>query len=712
MGERTDLTAASSGRDTVHVITMSHPDTAPTGSLDYTTGATPAQTTAAARNILSVTQYRQAIRDAQHAADAYYAGRDTELTDAEYDALLDEIAAYETAHPDEVVTHGLFDAVAAGKATGDVPHPTPMLSLDKVKAEDDVRKFLARLTEVRDTAGVSVQPKLDGLAIRAVYRDAKLVQVVTRGDGVAGEDVTDRILRDEVQINGLPRYIGTIAPVAFEVRGELVMSRDDFTISNANRVATGKPGFANPRNAAAGSLRAETLDYDVQMTFVTYEHDGIPASPDASEVFTYADQLPGAVEGQAAHPRRILNAIEEFGAQRADYDYPTDGVVIKATGTYVRTALGTGSRAPKWAVAYKYEAQTGETVIRDIVVEVGRTGNLSFTAVFDPVLVDGSTISRASLHNTSLIAEKNIRIGSKAVVYKANDIIPQVLSVTNDENTVPWTPPTEDADGFPYVQRGKFLTSTNPADSVGALIRYAASRDVLDIDGLGSEIADALVANGLVSELHDLFLLEFDDLASLPLGETTTGGVRRLGEKNARKLLAGIEAAKQQPLNRIITALGIRLTGRTFGRRLANHFGSLWALLHADYDDLLQVEGIGPERAAVILKGIHDRREVIMMLRNLGVTSEIEKDDSSDAAALVGMSVVVTGSTKGTKLEAYGRNEMNELIERHGGKASGSVSKNTSLLVAGDGAGSKLAKATDLGIEVITPDEFAERIGL
>lgn len=663
--------------------------------------------------ITTKADYVIAISNAQGAAAAYYSGDESSMTDAEYDELLGDIQAFELANPGAVLDHGLFTQVAAGAtAAGDIPHPAPMLSLDKVKTEDDIRKFLVRLTEVHESSQVSIQPKLDGLAIRAVYRDAELVQVVTRGDGQAGEDVTDRIVRDNVLVHGLPQFIGTSAPVAFEVRGELVMSTDNFTVSNANRIAAGKTGFANPRNAAAGSLRAETLDYDVEMTFVTYEHDGIPAGPDAADVFIYADQLPGAKTGSARHPRGVIMAVEEFGALRADYDYPTDGAVIKATGALVRHRLGAGSRAPKWAVAYKYEAQTGETTIRDIVVEVGRTGNLSFTAVFDPVLVDGSTISRASLHNTSLIAEKDIRIGSKAIVYKANDIIPQVLSVTNDETTEPWVAPTEDADGFPYVQRGKFLTSTNPADSVGALIRYAASRDVLDIDGLGSEIADALVENGLVSELHDLFLLEFDDLAELPLGETSTGGVRRLGEKNAAKLIAGIEAAKRQPLNRIITALGIRLTGRTFGRRLAAHFESLWGLLHASYDDLLEVEGIGPERATVILKGISDRREVIEMLRNLGVTSEIEKTEDAGAAVLAGMSVVVTGSTKGTKLEAYGRNEMNELIERHGGKASGSVSKNTSLLVAGDGAGSKLAKATDLGVRTVTPDEFAGMVGL
>lgn len=660
--------------------------------------------------------YTTAVERAVQAAGAYYDGYTPMMTDAEYDELLASIQAYERKNPDHVVEHGLFTVVAAGVGpVGDVPHPVPMLSLEKVKSEADIRKFLERVVEAavgHDAAAISVQPKLDGLAIRAIYRDAKLAQVVTRGDGQAGEDVTERILREGVVVKGLPEFIGTSAPVGFEVRGELVMTVDDFARSNANRIASGKAGFANPRNAAAGSVRAESLDYDVEMTFVTYEHDGIPADSAAADAFIYADQLPGAKTASARQYRGVIMGLEEFGAMRAEYSYPTDGAVIKAIDPAVRSRMGAGTRSPKWAVAYKYEAQTGEATIRDIVVEVGRTGNLSFTAVFDPVSVDGSTISRASLHNTSLIAEKDIRIGSKATVYKANDIIPQVLSVTNDETTVPWIPPTEDVDGFPYVQRGKFLTSTNPADSVGALIRYAASRDVLDIDGLGSEIADALVNEGLVGALDDLFRVDEALLAGLLLGETSTGAPRRLGGKNAKKLYDGIQAAKAQPLNRVITALGIRLTGRTFGRRLAAHFGSLRALGAASVEDLEQVEGVGFERARAIHSGLYANARVIRALIDLGVTSEIERDESAGAAVLAGMSVVVTGSTKGTKLEAYGRNEMNELIERHGGKSSGSVSKNTSLLVAGDGAGSKLSKATELGIPTITPDEFAEMVGL
>jgi DNA ligase (NAD+) len=669
--------------------------------------------------IASPAEYDAAIAQLTDAAATYYAPADdtavSPLTDLEYDQLVEAVREYEAAHPEAQSASAIIGEVAAGVASGDVPHPTPMLSLDKATENVAIEKFLARLTDAGEQT-VLIQPKLDGLAIRAVYRDAKLVQVVTRGDGRAGEDITDRILRDQVTVAGLPQYIGTSAPVAFEVRGELVMSREDFLASNANRIAAGKPGFANPRNATAGSARVETLTYDVQMTFVTYDHDGFPSDPDAAVGFIFAEALPGAARSSFRDGgQHVLDVVRDFGEMRAEYDYPTDGIVIKAATPAVRDELGATSRAPKWAIAYKYEAQTGESVIRDIVVEVGRTGNLSFTAVFDPVLVDGSTVSRASLHNVEQIARLDIRIGSKAVVYKANDIIPQVLSVENDADTVPWTPPTEDEDGFPYDQGQVIWRSTNPSASISGLIKYAASRDVLDIDGLGREVADALVTENVVFDISDLFTLDAPELAELDMGFTSTGNVRRLGLATAKKIVANIENARTQPLNRIITALGIRLTGRTFGRRLAAHFKSLDALLAASVEDLMQVEGVGEGRAQVIHAGLRKNEQVIKNLIALGVTSEVDEDGDAPKPLLGAdgkpMSVVVTGAMTG-KLATYGRTQMNELIDQYGGKASGSVSKNTGLLVCGEVGSSKWQKATDLGVRIVTPEEFAAELGL
>lgn len=651
--------------------------------------------------------YQSAVSRALEAADAYYNGTDELMTDSEYDTLVETIEAYETENPDETIYHGLLTKVAGGtKAVADVKHPTPMLSLDKAKTIDEVHALLARAEEAAETIGVPksdimlhVEPKLDGMAMRAVYRNGRLVQVITRGDGRAGEDVTARLARPQVAVRGLPTFIDN-APAEFELRGEMLMSHSDFEFSNANRVAAGKTAFANPRNATAGSVRAETLDYDVRLTFICYVPAGV----------WDVNLLDAAHLDQNLQGADFESNIKRFGEYRDRFEYPTDGVVIKVNNADVRRKMGEGSRAPKWALAYKYEAQQGETTIRAILVDVGRTGNLSFTAVFDPVLVDGSTISRASVHNVDLIRKKDIRIGSKAIVQKNNDIIPQVVSVTNGPDTTPYIPPTEDADGFAYDTNQVVWRSTNPSDSIGALIRYAASRDVLDIDGLGTSVADALVESELVSSLPDIFEVTEAQFASLTTGiNSKSNSPIRFGEDRAAKLYAAIQNAKAQPLNRVITALGIRLTGRTFGRRLAAHFKSLDALVAASRDDLLEVEGIGDGRADVIFEGLRRTEPTIARLIALGVTSKA--DDSGTDKPLAGMSVVVTGAMTGP-LAALSRTEVNELIDAKGGRASGSVSKNTSLLVCGEEGSSKWKKANDLGVRIVTPEEFAALVGV
>lgn len=650
--------------------------------------------------------YQSAVSRALEAADAYYNGTDELMSDSEYDTLVETIEAYETENPDETIYHGLLTKVAGGtKAVADVKHPSPMLSLDKAKTIDEVHALLARAEEAAEAIGIPknrimlhVEPKLDGMAMRAVYRNGRLAQVVTRGDGRAGEDVTARLARPQVAVRGLPSFIDN-APAEFELRGEMLMSHSDFEFSNANRVAAGKTAFANPRNATAGSVRAETLEYDVRMTFICYVPAGV----------WDVNLLDAAHLDQNLQGDDYESNIKRFGEYRDRFEYPTDGVVIKVNDADVRRRMGEGSRAPKWALAYKYEAQTGETTIRDILVDVGRTGNLSFTAVFDPVLVDGSTISRASVHNVDLIRKKDIRIGSKAIVQKNNDIIPQVVSVTNGPDTTPYVPPTEDADGFPYDTNQVVWRSTNPADSIGALIRYAASRDVLDIDGLGTSVADALVESELVNSLPDVFEVTEAQLAALVTGfNSKSGSPIRFGEDRAAKLYAAIQNAKSQPLNRVITALGIRLTGRTFGRRLASHFKSLDALVSASRDDLLEVEGVGEGRADAIFDGLRKTEDTIKRLIALGVTSKA--DDSGSDKPLAGMSVVVTGAMTGP-LSALSRTEVNELIDAKGGRASGSVSKNTSLLVCGEEGSSKWKKANDLGVRIVTPEEFAALVG-
>ena len=657
--------------------------------------------------------YQSAVSRALEAADAYYNGTDELMSDSEYDTLVETIEAYETENPDETIYHGLLTKVAGGtKAVADVKHPSPMLSLDKAKTIDEVHALLARAEEAAEAIGIPknrimlhVEPKLDGMAMRAVYRNGRLAQVVTRGDGRAGEDVTARLARPQVAVRGLPSFIDN-APAEFELRGEMLMSHSDFEFSNANRVAAGKTAFANPRNATAGSVRAETLDYDVRMTFICYVPAGV----------WDVNLLDAAHLDQNLQGDDYESNIKRFGEYRDRFEYPTDGVVIKVNDADVRRRMGEGSRAPKWALAYKYEAEKGKTVLRDIEMAVGRTGNISFTAILDPVKVDGSVVARATLHNFDFIAENDLRIGDTVEVYKANDIIPRVVKVfveLRPADAVEYNPARVcPVSGEPLDTSSKIWRSLAPEASLGSSIAYAASRDALDIDGLGTEIAVALVENDLVADIGDLFSLTVPVLTNLQLAQPN-GSVRLLGEKVATKLVENIAKAKEQPLARFITALGIRKSGRTFGRRIASEFETIDAVLAATRDDFYRVEGVGEERATLFFEGFQRNRPVIEKLLAAGVplnTVAASSDSSSGARPLEGMRVVVSGGMSGV-LSKYSRNEMNELVERYGGKSSGSVSKTTSLLVAGEGAGSKLAKAEELGVKVMTPEEFAELVG-
>ncbi|MGW8431520.1 NAD-dependent DNA ligase LigA [Curtobacterium citreum] len=653
--------------------------------------------------------YTDAIDQAKTAALAYYDGSDEVMTDADYDALLDRIREYETANPDEVIEHGLFTAVAAGvSAGGNVTHDVPMLSLDKVTDLADIETFADRIAAAGGT--ISVEPKLDGMAFNARYENGTLVQVSTRGDGTTGEDLTDNVLK--LDIAGLPKRLGKGLADTVNVRGELLMSFSDFEFSNTNRIASGRPAFANPRNATAGTVRKADLPYDVKVSFVTYDAVGIDQADLPALGFTLSADLYDTDETD------IVAKVLAFGEDRKTFPYPTDGIVLKTAEADVRASLGTTSRAPRWAVAYKYEAETGVSVVRDIVEGVGRTGNISYTAIFDPVAVEGSTIGRATLHNPAIIAELGVGIGSVVTVYKANSIIPRVGRVNeNPDGVTPYIPSDVSPSGAPLDKSAVIWRSTDPADSIGALISYAGSRDALDIDGFSDAIADALVSgeHPLVNDLGDLFTLQFQQLANLCLGTTEKGTKRFLGGKTAEKILANIDAAKQQPLNRVITALGIRKSGRTFGRRLAGHFHTMDALLAATENDFLTsgIDGVGPERAALFHDGFQRNRPVIDKLRaagvNMGEEPAAAEDGDASARPLEGMKVVVSGAMTGS-LAGLSRNEVQELIETLGGKASGSVSKATSLLVSSESDTSKVTKAEALGVRIVTPEEFAAMV--
>lgn len=676
---------------------------------------------------MDITSLDDQIDLAMRAAAAYYEGREPLLTDAEYDALIERISTAADAdgelagRPD---VRALLTKVAAGSAAGDVVHSRPMLSLEKVRTEADLARFLRRLK-----GDYVVEAKLDGSAVAAHYEAGELVRVLTRGDGVTGQDVTARTRN----IFGLP--IRLSRPLTGEVRGEVYMTADDFAVSQAGRTGAGHEPFSNPRNATAGLItRPEDPGYAVAMSFVAYDIDlDEPGdlSDDSHTVRMSAGRALGlrvpsqVVDTEGMSIERALTVIKEV---REGGTHPIDGAVIKADSYAEREHLGEGSRAPRWAVAYKYDAEKATTVLTGIERTVGRTGNIAYTALLEPVEVDGSMVSKATLHNGAFITERDLRIGDTVEVYKAGDIIPRVeraLTGLRPEGSVPYEAPTT----CPTCQEeldisGAIWRCTTPSCSVAAALDYALSRDALDVDGFSVKVAEAVAEAELASDMGDLFSLTADQLADLPMGTTKTGSVRRLGRANATRIAEGIERAKSQPLARVITALGVRGTGRGVSRRLAAHFGSLDALYAATAEELAATPmgtysstgtalTLGPAKAQLIATQLASThyRTILAKLKAAGVTVEEQAADAPDGAPLEGMNVVVTGAMKGTRLDGLSRGEMNELIENAGGRASSSVSKTTSLLVCAGEGSSKHRKAVELGVRIVSPDEFAEMVG-
>lgn len=694
-------------------------------------------------------QYAARVDQALIAADAYYNSDAEVLTDSEYDSLLESIKAYEEENPEHSIEHDLFTAVAAGTSKGgDVTHAFPMLSMEKTKKMDELKKFIASVE-----GAIIVEPKLDGLALSALYENGKLVRVALRGDGQKGEDVTAQTLALQPQFLPLNVSEGGI----FEVRGELIMTDEDFKFSSEQRMnwlraknikrpadkqktedELLESGFKNPRNAIAGSIRRETVDYPVRATFYAYDlatadHSGKMASHhyrvNTLGLFGFAPSVHLAEDLLGTGD--ILERVEKFGTLRdlEEVPYPTDGIVLKADHDDDRKRLGATSSRPRWSMAFKYPDTIKHTILRDIEMAVGRTGNISFTAVFDPKQIEGSTVGRATLHNYDYIVENDLRIGGMYALTKANGVIPRIekikeyvqkseLALYAPERVCP-------VSGEPLDTSGAIWRSTSPQASLGNLIEYACSRDALDIEGVGSGIAVELVEMGLVNNVADIFTLTIEQIASLPLRDSKTGErkvvektgeLRVTGETQAKKIVAQIEKAKTQPFNRVITSLGIRKCGRTFGRRLASEFGTAEKLMAATLADLMAVEGVSDGRGEIFLAGIAANRENLERMAALGVNMGTEKDETSnEGKPLAGMKVCITGALKSEpRLAHVGRNEGNELIEAYGGTASSSVSAATSLLVcAEDGQGSsKFKKAESLGVRIVTPTEFADLLGM
>ncbi|MFM9370662.1 NAD-dependent DNA ligase LigA [Streptomyces sp. Da 82-17] len=698
-------------------------------------GQTPAEAAPQAA-LQSADAYAEAVARAVRAAAAYYDNGSSALDDEAYDRLVREIAAYEARHPDEVLPDSPSGKVAGGAVEGDVPHTVPMLSLDNAFSDEEFSTWAASLERRigRPVAAWNVQPKLDGLAIAARYEQGRLTRLITRGDGTAGEDVSHAV----GTIEGLPAQL--TEPVTVEVRGEVLMTTAQFEYANEVRTRHGGDPFANPRNAAAGTLRAKDRAYTVPMTFFGYGLLPLPGTDDelAEELAAEAhgDLMDRAVRygvntpASTQVPGRVVTTVEEvlarvreIGELRAQLPFGIDGIVVKADLAADQREAGEGTRAPRWALAFKLPAVEKITRLVDVEWNVGRTGIIAPRAVLEPVEIDGSTVTYATLHNPADITRRGLRLGDHVMVYKAGDIIPRVEAPvahlrTGDEREIEFPAACPQCGSGIDTGEQRWRCERGRNCHLVASVAYAAGRDQLDIEGLGHSRVVQLVDAGLVSALPDLFdRLTRDDLL----------GLERMGETSTDNLIAALEAAKRQPLSRVLCALGIRGTGRSMSRRIARHFATMDAIRAADAEAMQQVEGIGAEKAPVIVAELAELADQIDRLAAAGLTmtepgatppappaTEENGADASQPAVpagpLAGMKVVVTGAMTGP-LEKLSRNEMNELVERAGGKASGSVSKNTSLVVAGEGAGSKRTKAETLGVRLATPDEFAELVG-
>jgi DNA ligase (NAD+) len=673
----------------------------------------PAVDPATAEPFGTAEEYAAAVAEVRSAAKAYYDGAgELELDDADYDALLARLAATEAAHPSWKPAGSPTELVGAGVAGGDIEHSVPMLGLDNVFGADELRRWAARLEKLvgRPVTAYTVEPKIDGLAVAVRYVDGTLSMIVTRGDGRAGDDVTAQARRAA----GLPEKLAR--PLTIEVRGEVYMTEADFAVANEMRTSAGEPAFAHPRSAAAGTLRAPKRTYFAPVSFMAYAVYGLEGLAEHSAAMTELERLGVATTVGAELALRkcdgldeVLAAVEAVGAARGGLTFGVDGAVIKADLPEDRDAAGSSTRAPRWGIAYKFPADTRTTTLLGIEVQVGRTGVITPVAVLAPVMISGVRVVSATLHNFGDLVRRNVRVGDTVFVHRAGDVIPEVTGAKLDErpaDSVPFEPPRVCPRCGSDIDRSQKRWRCTRGRICGArqTLIYFTTRDAMDIEFLGEKIIDQLVAENLVTDPADLYDLDVATLVKLD----------RLGEVSARKLVDSIQGTKNRPLSRVITGLGLLMTGRAMSRRLAKHFGTMDALLAATPEDLQQVEGIGPERAVTIAAELADLRPVIEKLAARGVNlTEPDagpRPDPTDSALPLRkpdgtpMKVVVTGAVPGLQ----NRTESNEAVERLGGSASGSVSARTDLVVVGEGAGSKADKADEFGVRIMPAERFAE----
>lgn len=636
----------------------------------------------------------------------YYVLDDPKMPDFEYDRLLRELEELENAYPDYAAPDSPTKRIggAALSQFEKVNHPVPLMSLQDVFSLEELNDFLAKTLEAEPGAEFSVEPKIDGLSVALEYVDGHFIRGATRGDGSVGEDVTENLKT----IRSIPMTLEN-APHRLIVRGEVFMPKKSFEVLNARQEEEGKPLFANPRNAAAGSLRqldpkiAAKRGLDIYI-FNVQLVEGVEFSGH-SESLDYLKKLKFKVipHKKLVSTEEIDREVEAINEHREKLICDIDGAVIKVDNFTQRERLGETAKFPKWAAAYKYPPEIKPTVVEDIVVQVGRTGVLTPKAVVKAVRLAGTTVTNATLHNQDFISQRDIRIGDTVMIRKAGEIIPEILEVdlSKRPNTaIPYyLPKTCPVCGAEVVkdEDGAFLRCTG-AECPAQLRRnlsHFVSRDAMDIDGLGEAIVEGLIEKGLLKSPADLYELTLDEIKSLWKSGTTA----------AKKLLDSIERSKQQDVSRLIYALGIRQVGSKTGKVLASTFGSLDALMAASLEQLTQVPDVGSITAQNIYDWFHQpqSQHLVERLRAAGVNFESKRTITDSRFA--GKIFVLTGA-----LSKFTREEATEKIELLGGKASGSVSKKTSYVVVGENAGSKERKARELGIPILTEDDFLEMI--
>ena len=636
----------------------------------------------------------------------YYVLDDPKMPDFEYDRLLRELEELENANPALARPDSPTKRVG-GQALSQfekVTHPVPLMSLQDVFSMEELNEFLGKVFDAEPGAAFSVEPKIDGLSVALEYVDGKFVRGATRGDGNVGEDVTENLKT----IKSIPMTIEN-APPRLIVRGEVFMPKKSFEKLNQRQEEEGKPLFANPRNAAAGSLRqldpkiAAKRGLDIYI-FNIQLADGVDFATHG-ESLSYLKSLKFKVI-----PHKILSSVSAIDGEvdaindtREKLTCDIDGAVIKLDNLAARERLGATAKFPRWAAAYKYPPEIKPTVVEDIVVQVGRTGVLTPKAVVKAVRLAGTTVTNATLHNQDFISQRDIRIGDTVLIRKAGEIIPEILEVDftkRPEDAVPYHLPGNCPVCGAKVEKdedGAFLRCTGaecPAQ-LSRNIAHFVSRDAMDIEGLGAAIVESLIEKDLIKSPADIYTLELEEVKSL----------WKSGSKAAEKLLKAIEASKQQDVSRLIYALGIRQVGAKTGKVLASHFGNLDKLMEATLEELTEVPDVGAVTAENIHGWFRQEQSVHMIekLRSTGVNFESKRVISD--ARFAGKTFVLTGA-----LSKFTREEATEKIELFGGKASGSVSKKTSFVVVGENAGSKERKARELGIPILSEDDFLEMI--